>query len=209
MKKTFVQYFVIYIFLVSSIIYNGCRPRADIDNSDIIIVKNTQANYNLETSELLVQEILDMNFCDSITDVDNIIIEIFDLNGTWLSDWYYRTGRSYQLEERELSWGIAISAIYSSFDIDITADRPFIHPPGIRPFSIINIEQHKQNSITLRVNAPDVSADWFSEIFFHFEDKDTLRIDGEMFSIFYYEDGQMINPFGGVEIWHRLSGPNR
>jgi hypothetical protein len=173
------KYFVICVLFLINIGCVGDNSRRDIINEDIV------------TEE-------------------NIIIEISDLNGTWLPDWYNRVNYIYQIREVEYSWGIAKSAIYSSFDIDINNDFPFIHPPGMRAFSIINIIKQENNSIILHANTPDVTFlpdDWYFEIFFYFLDKDTIQIETKEFHETFTEGENIINPYGGTEIWHRLSGP--
>ena len=177
--------FVIFALTLLCVISYGCKPRVDASNKNIVTEENNYTN-NMEN------------------DSENII-EISYLNGTWLPDWYYRADIGYQTEERELSWGKGQTAVYSSFDIDATSDTPFIHPPGMRPFSIKKIIQTK-NSIILHVGDPD-GDDWFLEIIFRFVNRDTLLIEAKDFSVTFREGDLTVNPYDGTETWHRLSGP--
>jgi hypothetical protein len=110
--------------------------------------------------------------------------------------------RTHLLSIRMFSWGEAVSKSYTSFDIDISANEPFINEPGLGHFPIIETTKTGINSIKIRAyrgfeDSPDFS--WEPELTFHFIDKDTLWIETDAFK--GSED------YGGGKLWHRLSGP--
>ena len=188
---------VIFLIITIGLISIGCKPRTDNGNS-------------IESNIFAVGD-------DNQTDVISITNEtptfmenigVFDLNGTWLPDLYYRFGRYYEIVESDFSWGKGKQAIYSSFDIDITGEHPFIHPPDMRPFGIIYTEQNN-SSIIMHVsisNETPMPDDEYLVIKFNFIDKDSLLIDAKNFHVTYTEGELSINPFDGKEIWRRLSG---
>ena len=193
--EKYIKRFVIFALAFLCIISYGCKPRAGIPNKNIVTEENNYINNDNQTSRSIIED-----------DSENIIIEISDLNGTWLPDWYYRAGIGYQMKEEDFSWGKGQTAVYSSFDIDVTSDIPFINPPEIRPFSIKEIMQTGKNSIILHVGDLDED-DWFLKITFRFVNKDALLIEAKDFYLTFREGDQTVNPYGGAEIWRRLSGP--
>ncbi|MDR0320125.1 MAG: hypothetical protein LBI28_01345 [Treponema sp.] len=198
-----IKYFIIFNLILLSLLYYGCKPRNDI-------IKNNQISSSLIENDLNnIEKDNNVNIEESMTiDINNFIAEIKYLNGTWLPKRNFEGNYIYEIEEREFSWGLGQTAIYDSFDIDITGDFPFIHPPAMRPFSIINIIQIEDNTILLHVNAPGsgLPDDWYGEIFFYFDYIDTIRIKAKWFSVTFTEGNQIINPFDGTVLWNRLSG---
>ena len=199
--------------LLLAIIFFGCANKETTENKDTIIEKNDAVPYN-DNTDIKSNDNYDFilstisNDIDiSIIDTENFVAKINYLNGTWLSDKDFRNN-NYQTKKEDFSWGQGVSAVYTSFDIDITSNKPFIHPPAIRPFSIINNIQLNNNSIMLHVNTSDED-DWHMEITFYFDNIDTIRIKSENFSITFYEENRAINPFDGIYLWHRLSGPEQ
>jgi len=133
---------------------------------------------------------------------------IIDLNGTWLPTRFYEARLNLKGEEKggfykTFSWGIANSVIHTSFDIDISAEKPFFHAEGDGLFYVKEITQISNNSIKVNVyhGALD-EPDYFNVYIFHFIDKNTIWINNEKFE-------KMGSSYGKGNLWHRLSGPEK
>jgi len=133
---------------------------------------------------------------------NNFTVEIADLNGTWLPEFSYHTteeGRDgWRIFMQEFSWGEGKWGIDLSLNIDITAERPFVHPTGDK-FLVTNMTQLGINSIKV-IAILNREEDRVIELIFHFIDRDTFWIETHDFRGLDYERGAF---------WHRLSGPER
>ncbi|MCL2720816.1 MAG: hypothetical protein FWD47_05705 [Treponema sp.] len=135
-------------------------------------------------------------------------IEISDLNGTWQPDWSYKAALELSEEEKSysswsFSWGEAIIIVNTTFEIDITADVPFICDPDLGSFPITNITQIDLNSIRIsafRASPYNKNYGFSLELILHFIDRNTFWIETNNFHGFQYEKGAL---------WHRLSGPDQ
>ena len=134
----------------------------------------------------------------------NFVAEINGLNGTWMPEWTYHATEEQREGWRsafrqEFSWGEGKSRIYQTFDIDVTAENPFVFEPVEGWFFTTNIAQTGINSI--KVNAVHHMRDNDAiELVFHFIDRDTFWIETHDFRGLMYERGVF---------WHRVSGPER
>jgi len=141
---------------------------------------------------------------------DSYAAEISDLNGTWQPDRSYKAvlkmseeERDDHLRRREYSWGIGKMIPYTTFNIDITAEEPFVIEPGDGHLLIKDITQTRNNEIKFilfQILAKDPIVGWSTEVVFHFIDKDTLWIETPKFTGIEYEK---------KALWHRLSGPTQ
>ena len=136
----------------------------------------------------------------------NYAAEISDLNGTWQPGWSYKAILEVPEEERswsmsKFSWGEGKSIPNTTFNIDISAEKPFIKEPGLGSFPVTKITQAGINSIKVnafRADQDDPQVGWFVEVIFHFIDRDTLWIESKDFDSTEY---------GKKALWYRLSGP--
>jgi hypothetical protein len=147
----------------------------------------------------------------SCTKENNYTIEIFDLNGTWQPNSSFVEYSRISEEEKKsyiihdlYSWGEAKYIRYTTFNIDLSAEEPFLIEPGLGYFPITEINKNGSKSIKVRAyrGDPDYThIRWDPEVIFHFIDKDTLWIETEDF-----KGG---NDYGKDVLWHRLSGPSQ
>ncbi|MDR2965866.1 MAG: hypothetical protein LBU88_08830 [Treponema sp.] len=136
----------------------------------------------------------------------NYSAEISDLNGTWQPNWSYRAAM--KLSEEEInyfifsfSWGEGLTLFHTTFEIDTTAEEPFISEPGLGYFPITEITQVGASSIKIRAVRGDLTEPaycWYPEFIFHFIDKDTIWIE---------TDDIDNSDYGKKALWYRLSGP--
>ena len=132
--------------------------------------------------------------------------EISDLNGTWQPDRSYKITLEMPEEKRkyskrEFSWGEGKNMFHTTFEVDITAETPFVIEPGLGYFPITNISQTGINKIKInafRASLDDPQIGWAVEFVFNFVDKDTLWIETKNFSSIDYGRGKL---------WYRISGP--
>ena len=151
--------------------------------------------------------VLTLNACSRTS---NYAAEISDLNGTWQPDRSYKAvlkmseeERDDHLRRREYSWGIGKMIPYTTFNIDITAEEPFVIEPGDGHLLIKDITQTRNNEIKFilfHIVAEDPIVGWSTEVDFHFIDRDTLWIESKDFDSTEY---------GEKALWHRLSGPTQ
>jgi len=134
-----------------------------------------------------------------------------DLNGTWISDWYLRANFNPEKVEEEYSWGKAVIIYYETFEVDISANTPFIVAPGPGIFHIINIVQTSNETIMLQVTRPGFEDfnDSHIDISFHFFDKDVLWVESSNLRGTLMEGNRELNPYSKDVLWHRLSGPEQ
>lgn len=134
--------------------------------------------------------------------------EISDLNGVWQPDWLHKASLKQPEEERhwpikKFSWGEGKYIPNTTFNIDITAETPYIGDPSLGSFPIVEITQTGTDSIKVnafRADQEEPRIGWAIEVIFHFIDGDTLWIETKDFDDLDYGKGKL---------WHRLSGPTR
>jgi hypothetical protein len=146
---------------------------------------------------------------NNIEKTNNVVTEIFDLNGTWQPDWSYKLSLELSVDDRErdiwiekFSWGEGKSLLHTTFEIDITADKPFVIEPGLGIFFVTEFMQITSGSKKINAYRGDLSdpdGHWLLEFIFHFIDMDTLWIETY--------DFPLSQQYGEGVLWHRLSGP--
>jgi len=149
--------------------------------------------------------VLALNSCSK---TNSYAADISDLNGTWQPDRSYKATlemleeeKDDYLRQREYSWGIGKMIPYTTFNIDITAEEPFVIEPSVGHLLIKDITQTRNDLIKIilfHVVAEDPIVGWSTEVVFHFINKDTLWIETKNFTGIEYEK---------KALWHRLSGP--
>jgi len=135
--------------------------------------------------------------------------EILDLNGTWLPDWSYKEYIKLKEDKKkefliQFSWGKGKSISNTTFEIDITAIKPFITEPGLGLFNITETMQIGSSSIKIiafRGLQDEPTIGRYIEIIFHFIDKNKIWIETKDFI------GS--SDYGKGNLWHRLSGPEK
>jgi len=148
------------------------------------------------------------NTKEEIINTSDYSASISDLNGTWLPNWSYEAGLKMTEEENEeyqdlysFSWGVGKIIVHTTFEIDISAEKPFFRAEGDGIMYVTEITQISNNSIKVNVyhGIPDEPHYWNIYIF-HFIDENSIWIENEKFE-------NMDNSYGKGKLWHRLSGP--